>query len=100
MEALRAGIGALVGLGLTGLFLLSPQVDLTLGLYLVAPFGASSVLLFAVPNSPLAQPWPAIVGNTVAALVSIAVCMVIEDLLLRVALSVSLTIATTILWCA
>ena len=97
MEALRAGIGALVGLWLTGLFLLSPQVDLTLGLYLVAPFGASSVLLFAVPNSPLAQPWPAIVGNTVAALVSVAVCMVIEDPLLRVALSVSLAIATTIL---
>lgn len=97
VEALRAGIGALVGLGLTGLFLLSPQVDLTLGLYLVAPFGASSVLFFAVPNSPLAQPWPAIVGNTVAALVSIAVCMVIEDPLLQVALSVGLAIAATIL---
>ena len=65
-EALRAGVGALLGLGVTGLFLLSPQVDLSLGLYLVAPFGATSVLLFAVPNSPLAQPWSAIVGNTVA----------------------------------
>mgnify|MGYP005753500025 FL=1 len=70
-EALRAGLGALIGLGLSGLFLLSPAVDLDLGLYLVAPFGASSVLLFAVPNSPLAQPWSAIVGNTVAALVGV-----------------------------
>lgn len=94
---MRAGLGALVGLGLTGLVLLSPHVDLTLGLYLVAPFGASSVLLFAVPNSPLAQPWPAIVGNTVAALVSVAVCMVIADPLLRIALSVGLAIAATIL---
>lgn len=97
MEAVRAGIGALVGLGLIGLFLLSPSVDLDLGLYLVAPFGASSVLLFAVPNSPLAQPWSAIVGNTVAALVGVAVCMLISDPVLRIALAVSLALAATML---
>lgn len=97
MEAVRAGLGALVGLGLTGLFLLSPGADLDLGLYLVAPFGATSVLLFAVPNSPLAQPWSAIVGNTVAALVGVAVCMAIVDPALRVALAVGLAITATIL---
>lgn len=96
-EALRAGLGALIGLGLTGLFLLSPTVDLDLGLYLVAPFGASSVLLFAVPNSPLAQPWSAIVGNTVAALVGVAVCLLVSDPALRIALAVGLAITATIL---
>ncbi|WP_370372825.1 HPP family protein [Henriciella pelagia] len=96
-EALRAGLGALIGLGLTGLFLLSPIVDLDLGLYLVAPFGASSVLLFAVPNSPLAQPWSAIVGNTVAALVGVAVCLLVTDPALRIALAVGLAITATIL---
>lgn len=96
-EAFRAGAGALVGLGLTGLFMLSPNVDLELGLYLVAPFGASSVLLFAVPNSPLAQPWSAIVGNTVAALVGVAVCLLVTDPALRVALAVALAITATIL---
>lgn len=96
-EALRAGLGALIGLGLTGLFLLSPIVDLDLGLYLVAPFGASSVLLFAVPNSPLAQPWSAIVGNTVAALVGVAVCFLVADPALRIALAVGLAITATIL---
>lgn len=97
VEAIRAGVGALVGLGVTGLFLLSPAVDLTLGLYLIAPFGASSVLLFAVPNSPLAQPWSAVVGNTLAALVGVAVCLLITDPVLRIALSVGLAIAVTIL---
>lgn len=97
MEALRAGLGALIGLGLTGLFLLSPTVDLDLGLYLVAPFGASSVLLFAVPNSPLAQPWSTIVGNTVAALVGVAVCLLVSDPALRIALAVGLAITATIL---
>ena len=96
VEALRAGLGALVGLGLTGLFVLSPSVDLKLGLFLVAPFGATSVLLFAVPNSPLAQPWSAIVGNTVAALVGVAVCLFVNDPLLRIALAVGLAVSATI----
>lgn len=96
-EALRAGFGALLGLGVTGLFLLSPQIDLSLGLYLVAPFGATSVLLFAVPNSPLAQPWSAIVGNTVAALVGVATCLLVPDPALRIALAVGLAITATIL---
>lgn len=96
-EALRAGLGALVGLGLAGLFVLSPAVDLELGLYLIAPFGASSVLLFAVPNSPLAQPWSAVVGNTVAAVVGVAVCMTVTDPTLRIALAVGLAITATIL---
>ncbi|WP_306152133.1 HPP family protein [Roseovarius sp. MMSF_3281] len=96
-EALRAGFGALVGLGVTGLFVLSPQIDLKLGLYLIAPFGASSVLLFAVPNSPLAQPWSAAVGNLIAALVGVAVCMVVPDPVLRIALAVALTIVFTIM---
>jgi CBS domain-containing membrane protein len=97
LEAMRAGLGGLVGLGLTGLFVLSPSVDFRLGLYLIAPFGATSVLLFAVPNSPLAQPWSAVVGNTVAALVGVAVCMFVNDPVLRIALSVGLAISATII---
>src|SRR5690606_11931 len=92
-EAVRAGVGALVGLGLTGLFLLSPLIDLQQGLFLMAPFGASAVLLFAVPNSPLAQPWSAIVGNVVAAVVAIAVCMIVQDPILKIAVAVCAAIA-------
>lgn len=43
------------------------------GFVLIAPLGATAFLLFAVPNSPLAQPWPAVVGNTVSALVAVLV---------------------------
>ena len=95
-EAIRAGFGALIGLGVAG-FVLS-FLDLhDAGLYLIAPFGASSVLLFAVPNSPLAQPWSAIVGNSVAALAGVAVCYVIPDPVLRVAVAVGLAITVMIL---
>lgn len=97
LEAARAGLGAFIGLGLTGLFVLSSSVDPQDGLYLVAPFGATSVLLFAVPNSPLAQPWSAILGNTLAALVGVAVCMLVDDPGLRIACAVGLAITATIL---
>ncbi len=46
---------------------------------LVAPMGVSSVLLFAVPASPLAQPWSIIGGNTLSALAGIACAMLIPD---------------------
>ena len=97
VEAIRAGTGALIGLGVTGLISLSPLISRDVGLYLIAPFGATSVLLFAVPNSPLAQPWSAIIGNTVAALVGIVVCLVITDPALRIPAAVGLAIFATIL---
>jgi CBS domain-containing membrane protein len=98
-EALRAGMGALLGLGLLALafayalpFALHPQ-----SLWLIAPFGASAVLLFAVPNSPLAQPWSAIVGNVLAAVIGVAVVLTVVDPTLRVVLALGLTIPGTIL---
>ncbi|ATE62320.1 HPP family protein [Thauera sinica] len=39
--------------------------------WFVAPMGASAVLLFAVPASPLAQPWSIIGGNFVSALIGV-----------------------------
>ena len=40
--------------------------------WLIAPMGASAVLLFCLPGSPLAQPWPVIGGNLVSALVGVS----------------------------
>lgn len=92
-EALRAGLGAATGLAVAGLMALGlgPQ----LGLRMIAPFGASAVLIFAVPNSPLAQPWSAIMGNTVGALVGVAACLTIPDPIARVAVAVGVTIVGT-----
>ena len=72
-EQLRAGIGALIGISLCA-FLVSVGASFgTSPLYLVAPLGATAVLVFCVPNSPLAQPWSAIVGNMTAALVALLI---------------------------
>ena len=69
-ERLRACAGALFGILLTGglsAWFLGPQAAVTL----IAPLGASSVLLFAVPASPLAQPWALMGGNLVSAAVGV-----------------------------
>jgi CBS domain-containing membrane protein len=39
--------------------------------WLVAPVGASALLLFTLPANPLAQPWPLIGGSFVSALLGI-----------------------------
>jgi len=76
-DRLAACAGALVGIGLTGVvsaLLMHPHGSL---LMIVAPMGASAVLVFAVPASPLAQPWPVIGGNVLSALVGIAVARLV-----------------------
>jgi CBS domain-containing membrane protein len=71
-ERLRAGSGALLGILLTGLAS-AWFVDSTVtALWLMAPMGASAVLLFGVPASPLAQPWSIVGGNLIAAVIGVA----------------------------
>lgn len=59
------------GLGLLGTEWLSHHALGELNPWFIAPMGASAVLLFAVPASPLAQPWSIIGGNLVSALIGV-----------------------------
>lgn len=60
--------------------------------YIIAPLGASAVLAFAIPASPLAQPRAIIGGNVVSALVGLAVTHLVRPPELAMALSVGLAI--------
>src|SRR5690606_37646617 len=66
-ERMRSCAGALFGVALTGAISYGIIGDVGATAWLVAPMGASAVLLFAVPSSPLAQPWPVVGGNLTAA---------------------------------
>ncbi|UES59887.1 hypothetical protein GFK91_29470 (plasmid) [Roseibium aggregatum] len=67
-ELLKATLGGFLGISTCSLMVgLVSNLGLQ-SLFLVAPLGATAVLVFAVPNSPLAQPWPAVMGNTLAAI--------------------------------
>ncbi|MBD2198845.1 MULTISPECIES: HPP family protein [Calothrix] len=61
-------LGSFIGIAATGY--LSAKTGSPL---LMAPFGATSVLIFAVPDSPLAQPRNVIGGNLIGALVSLTI---------------------------
>jgi CBS domain-containing membrane protein len=91
-ERLRASSGALLGILITGIF-----GSLVIGLdpalpALIAPMGASAVLLFAVPASPLAQPWSILGGNTVAAVTGVSVSLLVPDPFVAAALAIGTAI--------
>ncbi|GEP10723.1 HPP family protein [Methylobacterium gnaphalii] len=92
-ERLVACLGALIGIALTGLicgwfFGDGPHIPL-----IVAPMGASAVLLFAVPASPLAQPWSIIGGNTISAFMGVVAARFVPDPIMAIGVGVSLAIA-------
>jgi CBS domain-containing membrane protein len=91
-ERMRAVAGALVGLLLTAGLSMQLLGTASLPLALVAPMGASAVLLFCVPASPLAQPWSVIGGNTVSALVGVVCARAIGNPLLAAPLAGALAI--------
>ncbi|WP_374412038.1 HPP family protein [Novosphingobium colocasiae] len=70
---LRGAMGSVIGISLAGLVTMALLGSQAHSLpWLVAPLGASAVLVFAVPASPLAQPWPVIGGDWLSAAVGIA----------------------------
>ena len=87
-ERLRASVGAFLGIAVTGVVstLWGAPAEVPL---LIAPMGASAVLLFGVPASPLAQPWSIIGGNLLAALIGVTVAHNVASPLLGAALAVA-----------
>nr|WP_284503111.1 HPP family protein [Caballeronia sp. AZ10_KS36] len=89
---MRAGAGALIGIALTGGIARLLVGDTSAIPFLIAPMGASAVLLFAVPASPLAQPWSIIGGNLVSAIVGVTCAALIHDPVDAAALAIALAI--------
>lgn len=97
-ERLRVSAGALTGICLTGLV-----SSLALGgngsvPMIVAPMGASAVLLFAAPASPLAQPWSILGGNLVAALIGVTCALFIPNVLIAAGVAIALAIAAMLVF--
>jgi len=93
IERWRASLGGAVGIALTALISITIAGGVHLSPFLVAPLGASAVLVFAVPSSPLAQPWSVVGGNTVSAISGVLMCNLIADPVMAAAFAVGLAIA-------
>ena len=92
-ERVRVVLGAAVGIAFTALISHWLALPGSAG-WIIAPMGASAVLVFGVPASPLAQPWAVVGGNTLSALVGIACANWLAPTDLAAAAAVSLAIAT------
>ena len=89
-EKLYGAVGALVGLFCTewvGRHALGSANP-----WFIAPMGASAVLLFAAPASPLAQPWSILAGNLVSALIGVLCAQMIPVPGVAAAVAVALAI--------
>ena len=86
-DIVLAGLGAFFGIGLSGLLVGLGVASFDTPL-IVAPIGASAVLVFAVPSSPLAQPWSVIGGNVISCLVALAAIQVVPNPFLVTAVAV------------
>lgn len=81
----QSALGALLGLLMAGLLLLAFPAG---GLTLVAPMGATAIILFALPHSPLAQPWSVLGGYLVASTSALLATAVIHNFLVAAVLAV------------
>ena len=79
--------------GTLSIFMLLSLGQWTGHLYIMAPFGATCVLLYAVSQSPLAQPRNIIFGHFISALVGLLFIHFFEVSNLSIALSVGCAIA-------
>ena len=92
LERIRSVFGAFVGLMLV--LTISKYLGELGGIdeWLMASLGASALLVFALPQSPMAQPWAVIAGNTLSALVGISVIHVVNEPLIAMPLAASISI--------
>lgn len=92
--SLLAGIGAALTLSILSYLDAFTQT----GLWLMAPFGASTVLVFGVPNSPLAQAKNVIFGHLISATVGLVFVQYIGvypwSLALATGIAITLMLAT------
>jgi|SRR6218665_1945460 len=91
-EHFWAFIGSFIGIGIIA-YLQSQTLPHSDVIYLIGSFGASSVLVYGVIQSPLAQPRNLIGGHLVSALVGVTVQKLAPDILwLTAPLAVSISI--------
>ncbi|KAA6439817.1 HPP family protein [Dyadobacter flavalbus] len=85
-------IGSFLGIALIG-FINKGSFSATDNIFLIGSFGASSVLIYGIVNSPLAQPRNLIGGHVICALIGVTVHYIIpNEIWLSSAFAVSLSI--------
>jgi len=91
-EKLWLFLGSFLGIGMIA-FIQSIFFAKNDNLFLIGSFGATSVLIYGVIQSPLAQPRNLIGGHIISAIIGVTVCQLLPDIIwLTAPLAVSLSI--------
>lgn len=88
-ECRRSALGALLGLGFCGVLMHFMPIGHR---WLIAPIGASTVILFTLTQSPLAQPWPVVGSYLVATAAALTSLRLIEFPPLAAAVAIALSV--------
>lgn len=91
-ERLRSSCGAFLGLVFVAIIARFLGEQNGIDEWLMASLGASALIVFVLPNSPMAQPWAVIAGNTLSALLGIGIANLVSAPLLAVPLAAALAI--------
>jgi CBS-domain-containing membrane protein len=90
---LIAGLGASVAIGLLSCM----ETTFENVALLMAPFGATAVLIFGVPESPLAQPKNVILGHLITAFIGVFFVQFIEVSSLSLAIATGIGVSAMLL---
>ena len=77
-DVARSMLGGCLGIGLIGVVLQQGFNDHDM-ILMAGSFGASAVLVYGVPSSPLAQPLAVIFGHVLSALVGVTIFMIMGE---------------------
>ena len=95
-EHFWAFLGSFIGIGIIA-YLQSQTLPKSDVIYLIGSFGASSVLVYGVIQSPLAQPRNLIGGHLVSAIIGVTIQKIVPDVLwITAPLAVSLSIVLSL----
>lgn len=86
-ESIIAGVGALIGLSFIGLIAQSAHM-----MMIIAPFGATAVLLFSAPNSPFSHPLNVFGGYFISSVIGAVVLTYTDAQWLPIAIGLALVI--------
>ena len=89
---LKSGLGAVIGMIAVGALTIATGIPM-----LIAPFGATAVLIFGQPRSPLAQPANVLGGYLLAALIGSGAMVLFPGLWWAAAVAVGLSIAAMLI---
>ena len=91
-EIVRTCVGTVLGIG--GVALLAEYTQLP---FIIAPFGASAVLIYSAVSSPLAQPRNLVLGHLVSGAIAITICNMFGNSVVATVLAVTASIVVIML---